>query len=425
MHKLKHLWIFALVLLIGACSPKKKEPQFFVEAGSAAEKGKLEQGKPYKGVDGKEYSPVASLASAPKAAPGFEAARDAQRPYQGADGKFFYFPAKAFAEMGITPPKEAPPAAVVELTEAEKQQPVAEVNGLVITVGELHEKINARPPAWRRMFASEDKKEEFLNTNIIQEILLYDAAKSGKLEEDPVVKEAAEKRMVDILRRDKIAEIRKGLNITDEDMKKYYEDNKDQFVQPEGLIAAHILVKTRAEADKIYKEMNTAEKNDAVRSKLWRELVEKHSIDLESKSRGGLLGDERHRAVIQNDPAFDKVLVDALWALKEDNAVAAPVQTAKGWHVLRRYNLRKAINISFDQAKQRLQRLVERDMITRQYQEWINGLKTAYGVKDFPENLPLVTVDLTEEPNEKDDGHGHGHGPNPLGGAPAMPKVNP
>jgi len=406
MHMLKHLWIFALVLMVGACSPKKKENQYFVEAGSSAEKVKLETGKPYKATDGKEYSPVASLASAPKAAPGFEKLRDAQKPYQGADGKFFYFPAKAFAEMGITPPKEAPAPVAAELTEAEKKMPVAEVNGNIITVGELNEKINARPPAWRRMYATDDKKEEFLNTNIIQEILLYDAAKSGKLEEDAVVKEAAEKRMVDILRRDKIAEIRKNLNITDEDMKKYYEDNKDQFVQPEGLIAAHILVKTKAEADKIFKEINGAEKNDAVRSKIWRELVEKHSIDEESKTRGGLLGDEKHRAVVQNDPAFDKAITDALWSLKEDNAVAAPVQTAKGWHVLRRYNLRKAINISFDQAKQRLQRLVERDLITRKYQEWITGLKTTYGVKDFPENLTLVTVDLTEETPDK-DGHGH------------------
>ena len=407
MHMLKHLWIFALVLSVSACSPKKKENQYFVEAGSAAEKTKLEQGKPYKGLDGKEYSPVASLASAPKAAPGFEKMRDAQKPYQCADGKFYYFPAKAFVEMGITPPKAATAPVTTELTEAEKKMPVAEVNGIAITVGELNEKINARPPAWRRMYATDDKKEEFLNTNIIQEILLYDAARAGKLEEDPVVKEAAEKRMVDILRRDKIAEIRKNLNITDEDMKKYYEDNKDQFVQPEGLIAAHILVKTKAEADKIYKEITSAEKNDAVRSKIWRELVEKYSIDDESKNRGGLLGDEKHRAVVQNDPAFDKALTDALWSLKEDNAVAAPVQTAKGWHVLRRYNLRKAINISFDQAKQRLQRLVERDMITRKYQEWINGLKTSYGVKDFPENLKLVTVDLTEEPMEKDGHNGH------------------
>ncbi len=405
MHMLKHLWIFALVLMVGACSPKKKENQYFVEAGSAAEKTKLEQGKPYKGVDGKEYTPVASLASAPKAAPGFEKMRDAQKPYQSADGKFFYFPAKAMAEMGITPPKQAPAPVATELTEAEKKLPVAEVNGIIITVGELNEKINARPPAWRRMYATDDKKEEFLNTNIIQEILLYDSAKSGKLEEDPVVKEAAEKRMVDILRRDKIAEIRKNLNITDEDMKKYYEDNKDQFVQPEGLIAAHILVKTKAEADKIYKEITGAEKNDAVRSKIWRELVEKYSIDEESKTRGGLLGDEKHRAVVQNDAAFDKALTDALWSLKEDNAVAAPVQTAKGWHVLRRYNLRKAINISFDQAKQRLQRLVERDLITKKYQEWITGLKTSYGVKDFPENLKLVTVDLTEEPITEKDGH--------------------
>ncbi len=404
----KKFWILTLVLMMGACAPKKKDRQYFVEAGSPAEKANLEQGKPYKGVDGKEYAPVASLASAPKAAPGFESLREAQKPYQSADGKHFYFPQKAFIEMGITPPKDAP-AASAELTEAEKQEIVAEVNGISITVGELHEKINARPPAWRRMYATDDKKEEFLNTNIIQEILLYEAAKAAHMEEDPVVKEAAEKRMVDILRRDKIAEIRKNLSITDEDMQKYYEDNKEQFVQPEGLIAAHILVKTKAEADRIYREITSAEDNDAVRSKLWRELVEKHSIDEQSKSRGGLLGDEKHRAVLQNDKNFEKPLVDALWKLQKDNSVSPPVQTSKGWHIVRRYNLRKAINISFDQAKQRLLRLVEREVITREYQAWIDQLKKDNNVQEFPENLKHVQVDMTDDTPEKDSHHGHSH----------------
>lgn len=395
MLKFKPLWMLAIMLWVAACAPKKKQPQFYAEPASAAEKANLEQGKAYKALDGKEYLPVASLAEAPKAAPGFDAQRTAQKPYQGSDGKNYYFPAKAFAELGIAPPKPAAPA-TTELTEEQKKMPVAEVNGTIITVGELHEKINARPPAWRRMYASDDKKEEFLNTNIIQEMLLYDAAKAAKLEEDPVVRDAAEKRMVDILRRDKIAEIRKNLNVTEEDMKKYYEENKEQFVQPEGLIAAQIVVRTKAEADKIYKEL-TAEKNDAARSKMWRDMVEKYTIDMESKDRGGLLGDEKHRAVTKDDPAFDKAIVNTLWSLKEDNAISAPVQTSKGWHILRRYNLRKAINIDFEQAKPRLQRLVERDMITRQYQDWVNQLKTQYGVKEFPENLKFVTVDLTEE----------------------------
>mgnify|MGYP005839502417 CR=1 FL=1 len=398
--KLKSFWMFLIVVGVAACAPKKKQPQFYVEPGSVTDKTNLEQGKAYKGLDGKEYLPVTSLETAPKAAPGFEAQRTSQKPYQSIDGKNYYFPAKAFAELGIAPPKETASVST-ELTEEQKKLPVAEVNSSIITVGELSEKINARPPAWRRMYASDDKKEEFLNTNIIQEMLLYDAAKAAKLEDDPVVKDAAEKRMVDILRRDKITEIRKNLNVTEEDMKKYYEENKEQFVQPEGLIAAQIVVKTKTEADKLYKEL-IAETNEAARSKLWRDMVEKYTIDMESKDRGGLLGDEKHRAVTKDDPAFDKAIVNALWSIKEDNAISLPVQTAKGWHILRRYNLRKAINIDFEQAKPRLQRLVERDMITRQYQEWVNQLKTQYGVKEFPENLKFVTVDLTEETHGDD-----------------------
>jgi len=406
------LLLLVATFATAGCKPKKKEPRHYVEASNTQEKANLEKGLPYVAKDGKRYQPVVSLKTAPLAVPDQKERRSKMMPYQAKNGTYYYFPTQALAELGITAKARTKPAQKPDakgqtnkLTEADRKQIVATVDGENITVGELYDMINSRPPAWRRIFAKKEKKLEFLNNQIIVEKLIYDASLKTDIVKDAVVQEAANKRMVDLLRREQINKIRAKIKVTEPEMKKYYDENKSQFNQPEGMIAAHILVKTKAEAEAILKEL-TADKAAAGRQ--WRALVTKHSIDEESKSKGGLLGTTQHRVVAANDTFFEKPLVDAIWKLKKNGDVGGPVQTKKGWHVVKRYNKRKALNISFAQAKRRLTRLVERQAINKAYTDWVNDLKKKYQVKTFPENVKFITVKVEAEAPEKNDGHAHG-----------------
>jgi peptidyl-prolyl cis-trans isomerase C len=423
--KLNYFLMFLTVSGLFACSPKKKSSQYYEKPDTKEEKAKLELGKAYKGKNGKLYNPVKlvstlknkNLQIAPVAAPGFKEKRKNGFPYQGKKGKFYYFPAKAHKELGIIKSstvkkagKRKPVKKHIPPSVEDRKEIVAEINGQKVTVGEVYDMINARPPSWRRTRISEGKKEEFINKFIINDILLYDAAqKSNIFKNDAIVQKAIKKKMIQILRTDKINELKKIIKVTPEIMKKYYNDHKKLFVKPAGLKAAHIVVKTKKEAMDILNELKKIKsKKSRVKNKLWRNLVFKYSIDEFSKKRDGLLVQNRNRVIYKNDSYFDKKLVALVWTLEKGASgdFAGPVKTSAGWHVVMRYHKQKALNISFDDAKKRLSNLVHRNLLETSFKKWIADLKIKYKPQLFLDNIKYVEVKVGKTHGK----HRHNHG---------------
>lgn len=103
-------------------------------------------------------------------------------------------------------------------------------------------------------------------------------------------------------------------NVTDESVREAYEQQARAYTQ---LHAKHILVETRAEAERIARDANDAN---------FATLAEEHSIDPGSAENGGDLG-----TVAASQ--FDQTFVDAALALRPGE-ISAPVQTQFGWHVI-------------------------------------------------------------------------------------------
>jgi foldase protein PrsA len=103
-------------------------------------------------------------------------------------------------------------------------------------------------------------------------------------------------------------------SVSDESLREAYEQQARAYTQ---LHARHILVETRAQAERIARE--ATQKNFA-------ELAREHSIDPGSAKNGGDLG---------TVPAsqFDQTFVDAALALRPGE-ISRPVQTQVGWHVI-------------------------------------------------------------------------------------------
>ena len=118
--------------------------------------------------------------------------------------------------------------------------------------------------------------------------------------------------------------------VTDAQLQASYEGSKAQFTQ---LHAAHILVKTKAEADKIRAQ---------VTPKNFAELAKKYSID-GSAAQGGDLGTVPASGL---DPTF----VQAALSL-EPGEIGQPVQTQFGWHIIM---LISAQAQPFDQVKDQI-----------------------------------------------------------------------
>ena len=113
------------------------------------------------------------------------------------------------------------------------------------------------------------------------------------------------------------AEVTKDVKITDADVQKYYSDNKAQYGTPESREVRHILVKTRAQADKLYNQLKSGADFAA--------LAKKYSQDPGSKDQGGKYTVVKGQTVAP----FEQTAF-----LLEKNQISRPVKTQYGYHII-------------------------------------------------------------------------------------------
>ena len=104
--------------------------------------------------------------------------------------------------------------------------------------------------------------------------------------------------------------------VTDEEIKQYYEDNKDKFAKRD---ASHILVADEKTAKEVKEKLDKGEDFAA--------LAKKYSKDTANAANGGELGTFSRGQMV-------KEFEDAAFSLKEGE-ISAPVKTQFGYHIIK------------------------------------------------------------------------------------------
>ena len=107
---------------------------------------------------------------------------------------------------------------------------------------------------------------------------------------------------------------------------------------PESVDARHILVKTKAEAEKV-RALLAADNTDAN----WKKVAKQYSIDPGSKNSGGSLGNFPKGRMV-------KPFENAAFALKVDQ-ISQPVKTQFGYHIIEVTKKTPGSSQTFAQAK--------------------------------------------------------------------------
>lgn len=170
---------------------------------------------------------------------------------------------------------------------------------------------------------------------------------------------------------------------TDQEIKDFYEQNKDAFKRPAQIHARHILVKVDEDAGK--KAWQKAhDKAVEIRQKAvkdgtdFAELAKKTS-DGPSKSRGGDLGwFGRGRMV----PEFE----EAAFALKKGE-VSEPIRTQFGWHVVKKVDEREAGSIAYEDVKAQLENKLRNQRVQEALQGLLSDLRSKKKIELHPENV--------------------------------------
>ena len=105
--------------------------------------------------------------------------------------------------------------------------------------------------------------------------------------------------------------------VSDADVAKYYQAHKADYAVADSRAVRHILVSTKAQADKIYNQLKAGAS--------FATLAKKYSIDQTSAVNGGALTVERGKTVAP---------FDAIAFSEAKNVVSRPVKTQYGYHVI-------------------------------------------------------------------------------------------
>ena len=140
----------------------------------------------------------------------------------------------------------------------------------------------------------------------------------------------------------------KDKDVTDEDVKKFYEDNPQYFEKPEQARVAHILVLTQGKSDDEKAAAKTKIEDLLKKAKAgddFAALAKEFSEDPGSKDQGGEYTFPRGQMV----PAFE----ESAFTLK-DGEISGVVETEYGYHIIKKYEHLKAEKTPFDDVKDRI-----------------------------------------------------------------------
>ncbi len=157
---------------------------------------------------------------------------------------------------------------------------LATVGGVNITREMLDNIIATIPEENRVPFLTPDGRKKILD-EVIDFVLLSEAAKKQGLDKEPAVKTRLEYAQREYLAREYFR--RKAASsppISEEELQKYYKEHLSEFKPPEEIKARHILVKTEAQANKVFEQLKGGAD--------FAELAKKTSIDPAAEKGGKL-----------------------------------------------------------------------------------------------------------------------------------------
>jgi peptidyl-prolyl cis-trans isomerase C len=278
---------------------------------------------------------------------------------------------------------------------------VAQVGDETITADEVRQRLNETSPFLRARYNTLDRKKEFLENMVRNELLAQEAVRQG-YDKSPAVREQMKRAMIQELIRHQLDSKLSGADISDEDLKKFYDAHIDEFVKPERARVLHIFLpakdaKERAEARKhaqaLLKDIDAREKKGEVNA--FQTVAIKESKDPLSAPMGG---DLRFLSKDELAKAYNSELANAAFDLKNPGDKTGPVDTQTGVELVKLQVKTVAMNRSFDESKEPIRQRMARERRSRDYDEWVKKLRENTKVTVYDQELDKVQVEAAAAP---------------------------
>ncbi|MCH1626395.1 peptidylprolyl isomerase [Fredinandcohnia sp. SECRCQ15] len=153
------------------------------------------------------------------------------------------------------------------------------------------------------------------------------------------------------------------VEVTDDEIKTYFEENKDSFATPEQVKASHILVEDEETAKEVKKKLDEGAN--------FEDLAKEYSTDSSAES-GGDLGYFSAGDMVEE---FEK----AAFSMKIDD-ISNPVKTENGYHIIKVTDKKAATAANYEDSKDTIKETIYDQKINDEYSTWLTEKMEEYEI---------------------------------------------
>jgi peptidyl-prolyl cis-trans isomerase C len=271
---------------------------------------------------------------------------------------------------------------------------LAKVGDREITLGDFAATLERMDPFERLRYQSADRRKQLLEELIDLELLAQEARRRG-LDKQPETQE----RVRQMLRDELLAQVRAAApapdDISEADARRYYDEHRDDFREPERRRVAHIALGSETEAKAVLEKALAASPAE------WGKLVAEKSRDGKTKPSEslpaelagdlGIVGPPGHPR--GDNPRVPEPLRSAVFEIdKVGGVLGRPIAAAGGFHVVRMTGKTDARDRTFADAERSIRVALVQEKIRAREAELEAELKKKYPITIDEQQLAKIPL---------------------------------
>ncbi len=286
---------------------------------------------------------------------------------------------------------------------------VAKGKGISITADEFKARLDEQSPFIRARYSTLERKKEFLDNLVRFEVLAREAERQG-LQKDPEVQNTLKKIMVQKLVQKNFQDTTGAADVPEAELQKYYEEHAAEYNRPRRVRVAAAIWNAPQGSPERAKKLPLAQKalaklkaEEKKNSLAFAQIVSEYSEDAASK---GTAGDLQFKSQEELTQAYSKEVAEAAFALKPGET-SGVVQAPQGLYLLKFTGEQPELNRTFEQVKGQIANKLHREKKTKEFDEWLKGLREKAAVAVDDKALEAIEVSAPP-PGAAMGGHGVG-----------------
>lgn len=281
-----------------------------------------------------------------------------------------------------------------------KGTPLVDVGNVTLSLEEIKEDFLSRQGSFRGadMLNTPEKKNEFAEQAAIKEAILQEALASDYVNKTVELRRDIKELIVQRYVRDRLQDEQAKFEATPEEIKKYYDDNKDLFSKKEAVKVTYMKVpygtdkiKAKKLADDLKKEAVKTVTN--ANTTAFLKVAMKH-MDPAHALKGGTRVEAAHTGFEEKntlDEKFGNGAFDTALALSEIGHISNTFEGKDGWVVMMKTGYRKAVDETFEDAQEKIKKKLAFDNRGNLYKSFTDQIKKKYPVTIHENALALLS----------------------------------